>query len=304
MKLSSIVMIILVAVSCHAVAASENQTLIDQPDAQKRGGQHVTADGTPARKAELSQRVAFDPRTLAAFVNSAQLTLETTKQKVPGYGKLMAQLFTKKKWYYTESKLNCPYFGSQEIGALPAICQSEFEVLVYWPYFNPDSPKTNLSLEHQGNSLVHEMNRYVAMLKNLSDNALVNIDDTIEQNIPEQNLAFALQEYGFGQFATGSEINSTREYLQRIDQTLYPMICGKNDLVNAKHIEAFLNDIIEQMEKTKKPELVALLNESRISVGNILRFVIQDAISISENGVRHYNLGPVCEGLFRKINSK
>ncbi len=269
---------------------------------QKRGGEHLSHDGFPARKAERSQRIELNPRTLPAYINGAQAILENTKRKVPAYGKLMEDVLTEKKWYRTENELNCPYYGSQEIGASPAICQDEFEVTIYWPFFDPNSPDTHISMENQSYALVHEMNRHVAMLKHLSDAAIVNIDDALERDLSESELVSALERYRFGIFASGSEIASTEKYLQNVGQHLYQETC-ENLADFPKSYFPAISEIIEKMSKSqKKTELIAILDDARISLSKIANILNEGARVTQGNGSQNPNLSLACNALSKKFN--
>ena len=274
MSLSSLVMIILVAMGSNGIAR-EKQPLVEDPTAQKRGGEHVTKNGTPARKAEKAQRTKFDPRSLEAYIQFAKPTVDATKQKVPGYGQIMEEVFTKKSWYYTDTKLSCPYMGQQDLGAESAICQDELEVTVYWPYFNPNSPQTNMVLEDQGYALIHEMNRHAGMLKNKSDAAIVNVDDAIENNLSEQDLVRALSVLGFGEYATGSEISSLKQDLSTLIQGLYSAICLQNNSSNTVSKVVDKQELlINRMEKTPTRELRQMIYRTSLLLSEVSSTII------------------------------
>jgi hypothetical protein len=177
------------------------------------GGRSVSGQLYDLYLASHSQRSS--PQALGGFDQVVTRILEHTKTIVPGFARELEDTIRegssqRKRWVFVDADLNCPDQVSLKVQAEVVACQSSLNVKIQRQRFNA------LSSETQGEVIVHEMVRGVAMAKKLSD------DDAIYDLVPvllkmprASELCDELKRDGYGNYSTASEISEAQNFAKQ-----------------------------------------------------------------------------------------
>jgi molybdenum-dependent DNA-binding transcriptional regulator ModE len=161
-----------------------------------------------------------DPKDLDGFHKVTERILAHVQQTVPAFAQELADSLTQRQWVFVDSELACGDQTPLKINADLIACQGLYKVRVQRQKF------LALTVQTQGEIIIHEMVRYVFMKHKMTDDdAVYDVVPMLIERVDETTLRAALKNYGYGSYKTHTEVlelaqtisQAKRDFVQKVE---------------------------------------------------------------------------------------
>lgn len=273
--------------------------------AGKEGGGGRTVNGQLYDLYLASQSVPTSPEQLSGFDKVVVKILDHVNATVPAFGQELENTIhkaspTRKRWIFVDDDLHCSDQIALKISAEVVACQTTLNVRIKRQSFNA------LPVDTQGEVIVHEMVRGVAMEKEIvDDDAIYDLVPVILRQSTASELQAELKRCGYGNYSNISGINAAKLQSKKNIQDVYDLICGGNyvgkdgqftDLIHKLRAE---NDALWELDVGEQARKI--IYQNMVDLDHMVMRAVAANIDARSNGKEHPGYTDICKALKEKL---